>query len=70
MQAIPRITTDFNALPDVGWYIGAYNLAAYVLSQPTTAQRQEANMSQVQPYSLYPGNCTPTSATKCSPITT
>ncbi|KAF2626431.1 efflux pump protein [Macroventuria anomochaeta] len=27
--AIPRITTEFNALPDVGWYIGAYNLAAY-----------------------------------------
>ncbi|KAF9694124.1 hypothetical protein EKO04_007850 [Ascochyta lentis] len=30
--AIPQITTEFNALADVGWYIGAYNLAAYVAS--------------------------------------
>ena len=35
MQAIPRITAEFNALPDVGWYIGAYNLAAYVLLHST-----------------------------------
>ncbi|KAJ4346149.1 hypothetical protein N0V95_005652 [Ascochyta clinopodiicola] len=26
--AIPQITTEFNALADVGWYIGAYSLAA------------------------------------------
>ena len=27
-QAIPQITTEFNALNDVGWYLGAYNLVA------------------------------------------
>ncbi|OSS47660.1 hypothetical protein B5807_07198 [Epicoccum nigrum] len=26
--AIPQITTEFNALNDVGWYLGAYNLVA------------------------------------------
>lgn len=31
-QAIPQITTEFNSLPDVGWYIGAYNLVAYVFN--------------------------------------
>ncbi|KAF2844652.1 efflux pump protein [Plenodomus tracheiphilus IPT5] len=29
--AIPRITTDFHSLADVGWYIGAYTLAAQVV---------------------------------------
>lgn len=27
MQAIPRITSDFHSLPDVGWYGSAYLLA-------------------------------------------
>lgn len=38
-QAIPRITTEFNALSDIGWYIGAYNLAAYILTA-TDIQQQ------------------------------
>lgn len=29
--AIPEITTEFNALADVGWYIGAYQLASATL---------------------------------------
>ena len=27
-QAIPKITDEFNSLPDVGWYGSAYTLAA------------------------------------------
>ena len=26
--AIPHLTTEFHSLPDVGWYVGAYTLAA------------------------------------------
>ncbi len=26
--AIPRITSQFHSLPDVGWYVGAYTLAS------------------------------------------
>lgn len=29
IQAIPRITTEFKSLQDVGWYGAAYNLARY-----------------------------------------
>jgi MFS family permease len=28
--AIPHITSQFHSLPDVGWYSGAYQLAALV----------------------------------------
>ncbi|KAF1361022.1 efflux pump protein [Lizonia empirigonia] len=35
--AIPQITTEFNALADVGWYIGAYNLYAATL-QPLSGK--------------------------------
>lgn len=31
-QAIPEITSDFHRLEDVGWYIGAYQLARSVTS--------------------------------------
>ena len=27
IQAIPRITSDFHSLTDIGWYASAYNLA-------------------------------------------
>lgn len=30
-QAIPKITSDFQSLPDVGWYGGAYQLASACL---------------------------------------
>ncbi|KAJ5591582.1 MFS multidrug transporter [Penicillium hispanicum] len=29
-QAIPRITSEFHSLPDIGWYGSAYQLARYV----------------------------------------
>ena len=32
-QAIPRITTEFHSLRDVGWYGSAYQLARYVDSR-------------------------------------
>ncbi|KAI0617440.1 MFS multidrug transporter, partial [Pyrenophora tritici-repentis] len=35
--AIPRITTEFHSLPDVGWYIGAYSLATATL-QPMSGK--------------------------------
>ncbi|KAH6611957.1 efflux pump protein [Boeremia exigua] len=35
--AIPRITTEFHSLSDVGWYIGAYNLTAATL-QPLSGK--------------------------------
>ncbi|UPX20870.1 uncharacterized protein EKO05_0011084 [Ascochyta rabiei] len=38
-QAILQITTEFNALADVGWYISAYNLAACASQrQPTQVE--------------------------------
>jgi hypothetical protein len=30
-QAIPKITTDFESLLDVGWYGSAYTLARFVI---------------------------------------
>lgn len=36
-QAIPRITSEFHSLPDVGWYIGAYTLSAATL-QPLSGK--------------------------------
>lgn len=30
-QAIPRITSDFHSLPDVGWYGAAYMLSRYAV---------------------------------------
>ena len=35
--AIPRITTEFHSLPDVGWYVGAYTLATATL-QPISGK--------------------------------
>ncbi|KAI0106379.1 major facilitator superfamily domain-containing protein [Nemania sp. FL0031] len=35
--AVPKITTEFHSLPDVGWYAGAYQLASSVL-QPLTGK--------------------------------
>ncbi|KAH5496804.1 hypothetical protein HBI29_176840 [Parastagonospora nodorum] len=35
--AIPAITTDFHSLPDVGWYIGAYQLTSAIL-QPLSGK--------------------------------
>ncbi|KAK7966150.1 MFS multidrug transporter [Apiospora aurea] len=35
--AVPRITSDFHSLPDVGWYAGAYQLANSCL-QPLTGK--------------------------------
>src|SRR4051812_26180563 len=35
--AIPRITTEFHSLPDVGWYVGAYTLATATL-QPLSGK--------------------------------
>ncbi|OAL45244.1 efflux pump protein [Pyrenochaeta sp. DS3sAY3a] len=35
--AIPHITTNFQSLPDVGWYVGAYTLAAATL-QPLSGK--------------------------------
>ncbi len=35
--AIPQITTDFHRLEDVGWYIGAYQLAS-ATAQPLTGK--------------------------------
>jgi hypothetical protein len=32
--AIPHITSQFHSLPDVGWYSGAYQLAASVVRTP------------------------------------
>lgn len=32
-QAVPRITSEFNSLPDVGWYGSAYQLARYVYQE-------------------------------------
>lgn len=37
LQAIPAITTEFHSLPDVGWYIGAYQLASAIL-QPISGK--------------------------------
>lgn len=34
LQAIPRITSDFHSLPDVGWYGSAYLLAKCVRLLP------------------------------------
>lgn len=31
VTAIPRITSDFHSLPDVGWYGSAYQLARYAV---------------------------------------
>jgi len=36
-QAIPAITTEFHSLPDIGWYVGAYTLAAAIL-QPLSGK--------------------------------
>ena len=39
IQAIPQITSDFHRLEDVGWYIGAFQLARSVLPfAPSLAQ--------------------------------
>ncbi|KAI2643641.1 major facilitator superfamily domain-containing protein [Xylaria nigripes] len=35
--AVPKITSEFHSLPDVGWYTGAYQLASAVL-QPLTGK--------------------------------
>ncbi|KAI0977102.1 major facilitator superfamily domain-containing protein [Xylaria arbuscula] len=35
--AVPKITSEFHSLPDVGWYAGAYQLASAVL-QPLTGK--------------------------------
>ncbi|CAO2654663.1 Nn.00g113960.m01.CDS01 [Neocucurbitaria sp. VM-36] len=35
--AIPHITSEFHSLPDVGWYVGAYTLAAATL-QPLSGK--------------------------------
>ncbi|KAF4344955.1 major facilitator superfamily transporter [Fusarium beomiforme] len=35
--AVPRITSDFHSLPDIGWYASAYNLASAAL-QPLTGK--------------------------------
>ncbi|KAI8624365.1 MFS general substrate transporter [Xylariaceae sp. FL1651] len=35
--AVPKITSEFHSLPDVGWYAGAYQLASSVL-QPLTGK--------------------------------
>ncbi|VUC33681.1 unnamed protein product [Clonostachys rosea] len=35
--AIPQITSDFNRLQDVGWYVGAYSLASATI-QPLTGK--------------------------------
>lgn len=42
VTAIPKITSTFHSLPDVGWYGAAYNLARYVLhaSVNCTTDRQ------------------------------
>lgn len=37
MQAIPQITSDFHRLEDVGWYVGAYQLASATI-QPLTGK--------------------------------
>lgn len=31
VTAVPRITSDFHSLPDVGWYGSAYQLARYAM---------------------------------------
>lgn len=31
VTAVPRITSDFHSLPDVGWYGSAYELARYAV---------------------------------------
>lgn len=31
VTAVPRITSDFHSLPDVGWYGSAYQLARYAV---------------------------------------
>jgi len=31
VTAIPRITTEFHSIKDIGWYGGAYLLSSYVL---------------------------------------
>jgi hypothetical protein len=36
-QAIPAITTEFHSLTDIGWYVGAYTLAAATL-QPISGK--------------------------------
>jgi hypothetical protein len=30
-QAVPRITSEFHSLPDIGWYGGAYQLGRFAL---------------------------------------
>ncbi|KAF4988707.1 hypothetical protein FGRMN_9600 [Fusarium graminum] len=35
--AVPRITSDFHSLPDIGWYASAYNLSSAAL-QPLTGK--------------------------------
>jgi hypothetical protein len=30
LQAIPRITDDFNSLADIGWYASAYQFGRYI----------------------------------------
>ncbi|KAF5026300.1 hypothetical protein F66182_1622 [Fusarium sp. NRRL 66182] len=35
--AVPRITSDFHSLTDIGWYVGAYNLTSAAL-QPLTGK--------------------------------
>ncbi|KAJ2991833.1 hypothetical protein NUW58_g2374 [Xylaria curta] len=35
--AVPKITSEFRSLPDIGWYAGAYQLASSVL-QPLTGK--------------------------------
>lgn len=43
MQAIPRITSDFHSLPDVGWYGSAYLLAKYVVHFPALFNHTKLN---------------------------
>ena len=43
MQAIPRITSDFHSLPDVGWYGSAYLLAKYDVHFPTLFSHTKLN---------------------------
>jgi MFS family permease len=37
LQAIPRITSEFHRLGDVGWYVGAYQLSSATM-QPLTGK--------------------------------
>lgn len=49
MQAIPRITSDFHSLTDVGWYGSAYLLANCAL-QPLAGKLYTHFGSKVRSY--------------------